>query len=49
MSSPLVELRIVMPRKVLERIERIEAETGLTKEDIVLRAIVRLLDELEAG
>ena len=47
MSSPIVELKIVVPRKIYERLEEIERKAGVKKEDIVVRAIVKVLEEFE--
>jgi len=42
-----VELKILVPEKVVRALEEAEVRTGLRKEDIVLRALVRVLrDEL---
>jgi hypothetical protein len=42
-----IELRILVPEKVVRALEEAEIKTGLRKEDIVLRALVRVLrDEL---
>jgi hypothetical protein len=42
-----VELRILVPERVVRALEEAELKTGLRKEDIVLRALVRVLrDEL---
>jgi hypothetical protein len=42
-----VELKILVPERVVRALEEAELKTGLRKEDIMLRAIIRVLrDEL---
>ena len=49
-ESPYVEIRIEVPRKIYELLEKIEKEEGVPKEDIISRALVRIIDEyLEKG
>jgi len=38
------EIRIVVPDRVWELLEKIEKEQKIRKEDIVLRAIIRVLE-----
>ncbi len=46
MSSPLVEIRIVVPARLYDKLEEIEKKLGVTKEDIILRAITKIIEEL---
>ena len=39
-------MRLILPRKIVEKLERIERELGITKEDIIVRAIVKVLEEV---
>lgn len=45
MSSPVVEIRIVVPRRLYERLAEIAARYGLSMEDLIMRALVRVLEE----
>ena len=39
------KIEIVVPKKIYEEIEKRAEELGMKLEDVVLRAIVKLLDE----
>lgn len=42
-----MELKLLVPERVVRALEEAELKTGLRKEDIVLRALIRVLrDEL---
>jgi hypothetical protein len=47
MAEPVVELRIIVPKRIAEKIDEVAAKNGLTREDVILRAIVKVLEELE--
>jgi len=40
-----MELKIVLPTKLYKKLEELEKKLGVTKEDIVARAIVRVIEE----
>ena len=42
-----VELRIVIPRKLYEEIVKCEKIKGIRKEDLIMMAMIKLLEELE--
>jgi len=44
--QPMVEIRILVPRKLYDKLEEIEKRLGVTKEDIVLRAIMKVIEEM---
>jgi len=41
------KLEIVVPSRIWERLERVEAKTGIRKTDLIMRAIIRVLEEFE--
>jgi len=41
------KLEIVVPSRIWERLQRIEDKTGIRKEDILMRAVVRVIEEFE--
>ena len=43
MSTRLLE--IVVPARIYELLEKCEEKTGMTKEDLIARAIVKLIEE----
>jgi len=40
-------LEIVVPSRIWERLNRVEAKTGIKKEDLVMRAMIKVLEEFE--
>jgi len=48
-ESPIVEVRIRMPRLIFEKLERIAKEQSTTVEDLLSRAIVKVLEEFESS
>jgi len=40
-------LEIVVPARIWERLIRVEEKTGISKEDIIMRSIVRVIEEFE--
>lgn len=42
-------LDIVIPASVWERLEKIERATGVRKEDLIMRALVKVIEEFESG
>jgi len=40
-------LEIVVPFRIWERLDRVEAKTGIKKEDLLMRSLVRVLEEFE--
>jgi len=42
------KLEIVVPSRIWERLERVEAKTGIKKEDILMRAVVKVIEEFES-
>ncbi|MEM2446216.1 MAG: hypothetical protein QW734_06125 [Candidatus Bathyarchaeia archaeon] len=41
-------LEVVVPARVWERLEELEKRKGIRKEDILMRAVVKVLEEFEA-
>jgi len=41
------KLEIVVPSRIWDRLSRVEAKTGIKKEDILMRAVVKVLEEFE--
>ena len=46
MSGPVVELKIIVPKKLYDKLEELEKKYSISKEDIVLRALVKVLEEM---
>lgn len=46
MSGDIVKVEIVMPKKVYEILEVRAKQSGITVSDVVLRAIVREIEEV---
>jgi len=44
---PSHKLEIVVPAKLWERMEDIEQKRGIRKEDLLMMALVRLIEEFE--
>jgi len=45
MSTPVVEMKILIPRRVYDKLEAIEGKVGIRKEDLVLKALVDLINK----
>ena len=45
-APPLAKIEVHIPRKLYEALERAEHELGIRKEDIVARALLKVLEEL---
>lgn len=43
------ELRVLVPVTVFEKLVAIEQRVGVRKEDLILRAIVKVIDEFGGG
>jgi sulfur transfer complex TusBCD TusB component (DsrH family) len=43
------KLEIVVPVTLLERLEKVAAKSGLRKEDLIARALVKVIEEFEKG
>jgi hypothetical protein len=43
------KLEIVVPQKIWDTLEKIEHEQGIRKEDILMRALVKVLEEFKTG
>jgi hypothetical protein len=39
------KLEIVVPAKIWEMLEKVEQKAGVTKEDILMRAVVKVIEE----
>ena len=46
MTEPVKEIRIIVPKKIYDKIVKVAELNGITVNDIVLQAIVKVLDEL---
>jgi len=44
---PARKLEIVVPSRIWERLERVEAKTGIKKEDVLMRAVIKVIEEFE--
>lgn len=42
-------LEIVIPSQIWDKLEKIERKTGITKEDLVMRGLVKVMEEFERG
>ncbi|MEM2259995.1 MAG: hypothetical protein QXP52_00130 [Candidatus Aenigmatarchaeota archaeon] len=42
------ELRIIVPSTIFQKLEKIEKEQGIRKEDLIMRALVKVLEEFGA-
>lgn len=40
-------IRIIIPVTIWEKLSKIERKAGLTKEDLIMRAIVKIIEEFE--
>jgi len=45
MSTPIRELRILVPKKVYDKLEDLEKRLNVRKEDVILRALVKTIEE----
>jgi sulfur transfer complex TusBCD TusB component (DsrH family) len=43
------KLEVVVPATLLERLEKAAAKSGLRKEDLIARALVKVIEEFEKG
>jgi len=41
------KLEIVVPSRIWDRLTRVEEKTGITKEDLLMRALVKVIEEFE--
>jgi len=41
------KLEIVIPSRVWERLSEVEAKTGISKEDLLMRALVKVIEEFK--
>ena len=41
------KLEIVIPSRIWERLEKIEKKAGVRKEDILMRAVIKVIEEFE--
>jgi len=39
------KLEIIIPARVWERLEKIEKKTGIRKEDLLMRALIKVIEE----
>jgi len=42
------KLEIVIPARIWDRLSEVEAKTGISKEDLLMRALVKVIEEFEA-
>jgi len=40
-------LEIVVPSRIWDRLSEVEAETGISKEDLLMRALVKVIEEFK--
>jgi len=43
------EMKIYVPEEVLKRIERIEQKYRISRQDLILRALIKVIEEFEGG
>lgn len=43
------KLEIVVPEKIWRKLDEIEKKKGVTKEDLLMRTIVKVIEEFESG
>ena len=43
------KLEVIIPARIWERLDKIEKELGIRKEDILMRALVKVIEEFEGG
>lgn len=43
----LWRVELVVPAKIWERLRKIENKTGIKKEDLIMRALIRVIEEFE--
>lgn len=41
------KLEIIVPSRIWEKLDEIEKKKGITKEDILMRAVVKVIEEFE--
>ena len=41
------KLEFVVPATLIERLEKVAAKSGLRKEDLIMRALVKVIEEFE--
>jgi len=41
------KLEIIIPSRIWDRLENVERKTGITKEDILMRAVIKVIEEFE--
>lgn len=45
MTTPIKELRLMVPKRVYDKLEDLEKRLNVRKEDIILRALVKVIEE----
>lgn len=46
MSTPK-QITLILPEKVIEELRRVEQKTGIRIEDLIMRALVKVLEEFK--
>lgn len=41
-----VKIELIVPKKLLDRLEETERKTGLTKTDLIIMALTKVLEEV---
>jgi len=41
------KLEIVVPARIWDRLVKVEEKTGISKEDLLMRALVKVIEEFE--
>jgi len=44
MATPVVEMRVLIPKKVADKLEKIEQKLNIRKEDLILRALLEVIE-----
>lgn len=44
--APVKEIKLLVPKKIYDKLEELEKRLGVSKEDIVLRAIMKVIEEM---
>jgi len=43
------KLEIVVPARIWDRLVKVEEKTGISKEDLLMRALVKVIEEFEGS
>jgi len=49
MTYPTTKIEVVVPKKIADKLEEVAKKNNVTKEDLIIRALVKVLEEFEKG